>query len=121
MKIEEQPNATVIDLKVIKLPGWVWIAIAGLIMYLARTYINDSGLVEVIGLGVYAGLKYVEVKVNSGQLDVVSDWIGRAHNEVMSWRSKSMPETTHRSAVTDPANKPIQVKKPSSWFEWAFD
>lgn len=121
MKVEEQPTVTVIDMKVIKLPGWVWIALAGLIMYLARTYITDSGLVELIGLGVYMGLKYVEVQVNSGQLETVADWIRRAHNEILTWRAKNAPPTAMRSSTPDPAAKPIQVKRPSKWFEWAFD
>lgn len=124
MKVEERATEVVVDLRSFRLPGWVWMGIAGLILYLARTYITDSGLVELIGLGVYMLLKYVEVKANAGDLDVIADWFRRAHAEVNLWRSRSIPETagpTMRSGSIDTGVKPIEVKQPGDWSRWMFD
>lgn len=121
MKVDERETAVVIDLKSIKLPGWVWIFAAAAIMYVARTYISDSGLVELIGLGVYAIIKYVEVQVNSGQLEQVESWIKRAHAEINRLRTKSTPEAGMRSAPTLAPEKPVEIKQPSTLASWAFD
>lgn len=130
MKVEEKPNTTVIDLSTIQLPGWVWIAVAGLVIYLARTYVTDSGLVEVVTIAAYMVIKRLEVSGTNLSIEETADFFKRLHAEINTWRSRAAvaesaaaPGPVMRSGSTAAleVTKPVEVKTPNSWQRWMFD
>ena len=113
-----------INLQKVRLPGWLWIALAALIIYLGRTYITDSGLVELLVTVVFAAVKALdlnsaEVEKTVAAISTLDAYIHDLRQRVPSPPAQVGHEGAMRSAAPPlPPAPTVEVEQPSKMSTW---
>lgn len=110
-----------IDLKAIRIPGWLWVAAIAAIIFLARTYITDSGLVELIVVACFMVIKRLDLKHEDvdqllGVIEQLNSQIVRLRQERVESVSPGMAARSSSFELPDPV--PVNIKEPSETMTW---
>lgn len=110
-----------INLKAIRVPGWLWVAAIALIIFLARTFITDSGLVELVVVVCFMALKRLDLKREDvdqllGVVEQLNDQILRMRQERLESASLYPTARSPEPVLSEPES--VTVRRPSETMTW---
>lgn len=113
-----------INLKDVNLPGWAWVAVIVVIVYLAKTFITDSVIVELIVIGAFAAVKTLDLEATdvSKLLDTMTGLVTEANHllaRLEALRSKNEGGEIMRSGtVASPPLTEVPEVRTNRWVRW---